>query len=119
MFYTVSITLGRYSFYGFKTFTAIAVYSKMEELTRFTCGNDLVIKCGYHLNTGFLSTPNLTRVLCEYGYENTAYKLLLQDTRPSWLYAVEQGATTIWETWDVSLHEIYHIKLDLLTIILA
>lgn len=81
--------------------------------------NDLVIKCGYHLNTGFLSTPNLTRVLCEYGYEDTAYKLLLQDTRPSWLYAVEQGATTIWETWDVSLHEIYHIKLELLTIILA
>lgn len=62
--------------------------------------NELVIACDYHLNTGFLSTPNLTRVLCDYGYEDTAYKLLLQDTRPSWLYEVKQGATTIWETWD-------------------
>ena len=60
----------------------------------------LVKKCGYHLNTGFLSTPNLTRVLCDYGYEDTAYKLLLQDTRPGWLYEVKKGATTIWETWD-------------------
>lgn len=62
--------------------------------------NELVKKCGYHLNTGFLSTPNLTRVLCDYGYEDTAYKLLLQDTRPGWLYEVKKGATTIWETWD-------------------
>ena len=62
--------------------------------------NELVKKCDYHLNTGFLSTPNLTRVLCDYGYEDTAYKLLLQDTRPSWLYEVKHGATTIWETWD-------------------
>ena len=62
--------------------------------------NELVRACDYHLNTGFLSTPNLTRVLCDYGYEDTAYKLLLQDTRPSWLYEVKQGATTVWETWD-------------------
>lgn len=62
--------------------------------------NELVKACDYHLNTGFLSTPNLTRVLCDYGYDDTAYRLLLQDTRPSWLYEVKQGATTIWETWD-------------------
>lgn len=62
--------------------------------------NALVEKCGYHLNTGFLSTPDLTCVLCDYGYEDTAYKLLLQDTYPSWLYEVKKGATTIWECWD-------------------
>lgn len=72
-----------------------------EEAKRAAADLDkLVKKCDYHLNTGFLSTPNLTRVLCDYGYEDTAYKLLLQDTRPSWLYEVKQGATTIWETWD-------------------
>ena len=62
--------------------------------------NELVVKNGYHLNTGFLSTPALPKVLAEYGYLDTAYKLLLQDTIPSWLYEVKQGATTIWETWD-------------------
>lgn len=62
--------------------------------------NDLVTKCGYHLNTGFLSTPYLCKALSDHGYEDTAYRLLLQDSCPSWLYAVKKGATTIWETWD-------------------
>lgn len=62
--------------------------------------NALVAENGYHLNTGFLSTPSLCPVLAEYGYVETAYRLLLQDTMPSWLYAVKKGATTIWETWN-------------------
>lgn len=62
--------------------------------------NQLVIKNGYHLNTGFLSTPSICPILAEYGYLETAYKLLLQDTMPGWLYAVKKGATTIWENWD-------------------
>ena len=62
--------------------------------------NELVIKNGYHLNTGFLSTPDLCRVLAENGYIDTAYQLLLQQECPGWLYAVKKSATTIWETWD-------------------
>ena len=62
--------------------------------------NDLVVKNDYHLNTGFLSTPYLCQVLADHGYADTAYRLLLQRSYPSWLYAVEKGATTIWETWD-------------------
>ena len=62
--------------------------------------NELVIRNEYHLNTGFLSTPDLCRVLADYGHTDTAYKLLLQTDCPSWLYAVQKGATTIWETWD-------------------
>ena len=62
--------------------------------------NDLVVRNEYHLNTGFLSTPDLCRVLADYGYADTAYRLLLQKECPGWLYAVEKGATTIWETWD-------------------
>ena len=62
--------------------------------------NDLVVKNGYHLNTGFLSTPDLCRVLADHGYIDTAYQLLLQEDCPGWLYAVKKGATTIWETWD-------------------
>ena len=62
--------------------------------------NALVVKNNYHLNTGFLSTPSLCPVLAQYGYLETAYRLLLQDTMPGWLYEVKKGATTIWETWD-------------------
>lgn len=59
-----------------------------------------IIENDYHLNTGFLSTPSLCSVLAEYGYQETAYRLLLQDTMPGWLYEVKKGATSIWETWD-------------------
>jgi alpha-L-rhamnosidase len=53
-----------------------------------------------HLTTGFLGTPYLCHVLSRFGYPNVAYRLLLQDTYPSWLYPVKMGATTIWERWD-------------------
>jgi len=61
--------------------------------------NELVKKHDYHIGTGFLSTPFLCSVLSEHGYIETAYRLLLQTTPPSWLYSVTKGATTIWESW--------------------
>ncbi|HHW47542.1 MAG TPA: family 78 glycoside hydrolase catalytic domain [Clostridiaceae bacterium] len=54
----------------------------------------------YHLNTGFVGTPYLCPVLSRYGYNDIAYKLLLQKDYPSWLYQITKGATTIWEHWD-------------------
>ena len=53
-----------------------------------------------HLTTGFLGTPALTRMLSENDYLDDAYKLLLNEGYPSWLYEVKQGATTVWERWD-------------------
>lgn len=61
--------------------------------------NRMVIDNGYHLNTGFLSTPFLCEVLAQYGYADTAYRLLLQPDAPGWLYEVNRGANTVWETW--------------------
>lgn len=59
-----------------------------------------IIKRNYHLSTGFLGTPHLNPVLSENGHLDIAYKLLLQEKYPSWLYPVTKGATTIWERWD-------------------
>lgn len=61
---------------------------------------DNVAAYGNHLTTGFLGTPYLCHVLTRFGYNDIAYKLLLQETYPSWLYPVKKGATTIWERWD-------------------
>lgn len=55
---------------------------------------------GYHLSTGFLGTPLLCNVLTKHGRTDMAYKLLLQEKFPSWLYMVKLGATTMWERWD-------------------
>jgi len=38
-------------------------------------------------------------VLNDYGHAEAAFDLLLQNGQPSWLYQVEHGATTIWESW--------------------
>jgi alpha-L-rhamnosidase len=54
----------------------------------------------YHLTTGFAGTPYLCHALSRYGYIDVAYELLNQQSYPSWLYPVTQGATTIWERWD-------------------
>jgi len=61
---------------------------------------DNVAKYGNHLTTGFLGTPYICQVLTRFGFIDVAYKLLLQETYPSWLYPVKMGATTIWERWD-------------------
>ncbi len=53
-----------------------------------------------HLSTGFVGTGHLNNVLTETGHTDVAYTLLCQRTYPSWLYPVEQGATTIWERWN-------------------
>lgn len=62
--------------------------------------DELVAANRFRLDTGFMSTPHLLDILCEYGYQDTAWKVLLQTECPSWLYEIRQGATTIWENWD-------------------
>jgi len=57
-------------------------------------------KRDWHLTTGFVGCGFLNPVLTEMGYADVAYRLLLNDTYPSWGYSIKQGATTIWERWD-------------------
>lgn len=64
---------------------------------------ELIHQAGDCLDCGFLSVPFLLDTLCECGEQKLAYKLLYQEAPPSWLYAVNQGATTIWERWSAIL----------------
>ena len=61
---------------------------------------ELIHQNGDCLTTGFVGTPYLLYALSQNGYTDLAYTLLLQEKFPSWLYSVNQGATTIWEHWD-------------------
>lgn len=65
--------------------------------------NELVRESGYHIRTGFVGTPIITDALCSTGHYVAAYRLLMQQSCPSWLYPVTMGATTIWERWDSML----------------
>ncbi len=55
--------------------------------------------------TGFIGTAWISKALSDYGYTDIAYRLLQQETYPSWLYPVNQGATTIWERLNSYTHE--------------
>ena len=60
----------------------------------------LIRENGDRLTTGFVGTPYLLYALSDNGYTDLAYTLLMQEQFPSWLFSVNQGATTIWEHWD-------------------
>ena len=53
-----------------------------------------------HLGTGFLGTPILPKVLDDMGEIELMYTILFKETYPSWLYSINQGATTMWERWN-------------------
>lgn len=53
-----------------------------------------------HLSTGFLGTKDLMQVLSRVGRTDVAYRLLHNDTFPSWGFSIKHGATSIWERWN-------------------
>ena len=55
---------------------------------------------GNCLQTGFLGTSILMATLTENGMVDIAYELLFQRKNPSWIYSIDNGATTIWERWN-------------------
>ena len=60
---------------------------------------------GNCLQTGFLGTSILMPTLSENGMSDIAWELLFQRKNPSWLYSIDNGATTIWERWNSYMKE--------------
>ena len=54
----------------------------------------------YRITCGFTGAPLMLPVLLENGMTDVAYRMLLSEEFPGWLYAVNLGATTIWERWN-------------------
>lgn len=92
----------RFSEYKTQTEYVLAVHFRLaEDLQK--AADELAGKVkadGMKLQTGFVGTPYLLHVLSDYGHEELAYSLLLREEYPSWLFSVNQGATTVWEHWD-------------------
>jgi alpha-L-rhamnosidase len=53
-----------------------------------------------HLSTGFVGTKDLMLALEKIGRNDIAYRLLYNDTFPSWGFSIKHGATSIWERWN-------------------
>src|SRR5665647_2521083 len=56
-----------------------------------------VLRPTYSLMTGFIGTAWISKALSDNGLSELAYKILQGNQYPSWLYSIEQGATSIWE----------------------
>lgn len=61
---------------------------------------ELINEAGGLMTTGFLGTPFILHALSDNGRSDVAYNLLFNEAKPSWLFSVNHGATTIWEHYD-------------------
>jgi alpha-L-rhamnosidase len=89
---------------GTQTSYVVALYTKMapaaiEPLLVEKLVKDIESR-NWHLSTGFLGTPFLLATLADHGRTDVAYRLLLNETYPSWGYMLSKGATTWWERWN-------------------
>lgn len=78
---------------------AFGLYPEELEARGAACLNTAVEANDYHLNTGYIGTQFLLPVLCKYGYVDTAYRILQQETYPSWNNMLSHDQTTLTETW--------------------
>lgn len=89
---------------GTQTSYVVALYTKMAPESLEPLLVDRLVKDiesrKWHLSTGFLGTPFLLFALADHGRTDVAYRLLLNDTYPSWGYMLSKGATTWWERWN-------------------
>ncbi|WP_404980261.1 alpha-L-rhamnosidase C-terminal domain-containing protein [Chitinophaga pollutisoli] len=56
----------------------------------------------WHLSTGIFGTKMMFDVLRERDLNDMAYRIADQRTFPGWGHMIENGATTLWETWRYS-----------------
>ncbi|MBI5084702.1 MAG: family 78 glycoside hydrolase catalytic domain [Acidobacteria bacterium] len=68
-----------------------------ETVTRENKDDGGVTRPKHSLMTGFIGTAWISKALSDHGLKDLAYRLLQNDQYPSWLYAIDQGATSIWE----------------------
>ncbi len=54
----------------------------------------------YHIDTGIVGTRYIFDVLSDNNHPDIAYKMITQESFPSYGYMIKEGATTLWERWE-------------------
>jgi alpha-L-rhamnosidase len=91
--YAVPLALG-----AFNTENQSSVAKHLAEAVKRKNTDDAgITRPEYSLMTGFIGTAWINKALSDNGFNDVAYRLLQQTSYPSWLYSIDQGATTIWE----------------------
>jgi alpha-L-rhamnosidase len=56
----------------------------------------------FHLDVGLLGQKAILNALSENGYADVAYRMASQETYPSWGWWIKNGATTLYENWNIN-----------------
>ena len=65
--------------------------------------NQSIVDNNYFLNFGSVGSKFVPRVLAEYGYADTVYKMMCQEEIPSWGAWIKQGLTSLAEVWRLDM----------------
>lgn len=90
---------------GYQTELSMALYWKIvpegyEEKVAATLAKR-VLADSLHLDVGVLGAKAILNALSENGHTDIAYRLATQNTYPSWGWWIVNGATTLYENWNI------------------
>jgi alpha-L-rhamnosidase len=91
--YAVPLAMGLFSAES----TAQMVENLADTVSRENNDDGGAARPKYSLMTGFIGTAWISKALSQNGHSELAYRLLHSNHYPSWLYAIDQGGTSIWE----------------------
>ncbi len=91
--------------FGSQTADAFALFLGLvpagnEKATADALAQDILEKHNGHFSTGITGLKYLFGELCRYGYEDLALETICRTGYPGFADLIQQGATTLWETWE-------------------
>lgn len=91
---------------GTQSAQAIGLYLGLVPAEQVAAAEAALVKAleakGFGPTTGIFSTRYMLMYLSEHGKRDLAEKVVLHKGFPGWLHMLDQGATTLWETWKES-----------------
>ncbi|MDO3628341.1 alpha-L-rhamnosidase [Mucilaginibacter sp. BT774] len=102
----LNIQTGQYAD-GYQTEQAVPLYwgivpNQLKEKAAVILARSVAAN-NYHLDVGILGAKAILGALSDNGQAETAYKLATQNTFPSWGWWIVNGATTLYENWNIEL----------------
>lgn len=98
---------------SFQCFWACAIYQGLLEEDELPGAAkrlaELVIANDYHIDGGILDIAYIFKALSENGYIDVLYRMVTNPTYPSYAYWINQGCTTLCESWRMDTSHNHHM----------
>ncbi len=90
-----------------QTLFSTLLYHEIVPVDELNAAKDSLLKAvqngpSGHFSTGIFGTKYVLETLAKYGPQNAVCNIVNSTTYPGWGFMIDNGATTIWETWKES-----------------